>query len=215
MRKLTLIQHISLDGIIQAPGGPNEDTDNNFTHGGWIAPHSDPLIRQTILSTHGPALDLLLGRRTYNIWSTYWPTISNTNPIAGTFNAATKYVLTHHPHTLTWGPAVPVDPDLPTSIQHIKSLPGPHLISWGSSTLSPLLLHHDLVDELLLFIYPVLLGTGKRLFSPTPPTSAPIDPRQLTLLSSTPTPSGVLINTYRPSGPLRTGSFTAPPPPPR
>jgi dihydrofolate reductase len=202
VRQFRIFEHISLDAIIQAPGGPREDPGYKF--GGWTVPFADPAIGQAIIAAHGQRFDLLLARRTYDIWAAYWPKV-HAHPIADTFNTATKYVATHRPDSLAWGPAEPLGADIVTSLRRIKSEDAPDLILWGSSTLTPLLLQHDLVDEVVLLTYPVLLGTGKRFFSGA---SAP---RELALVSSKPTPSGVLINTYRPVGPLRTGSFPNPP----
>lgn len=203
MRKLRIIEHISLDGVIQAPGGPDEDHDAGFAHGGWIMPHADPVARQVIVEAHGTSFDLLLGRRTYDIWSGYWPKVSG-NPFADGFNAATKYVATRRPESLRWGPAKDLGADIVEGIARIKSSRGPDLIVWGSSTLTPVLLEHGLADDVLLLIYPVLLGAGKRFFAPGTPA------RQLALLDSKAAASGVLMNTYRPVGPVRTGTFAKP-----
>lgn len=199
MRSIRVMEHISLDGVIQAPGGPGEDGD--YKHGGWIVPFADPLIGQTLTAAIATRFDLLLGRRTYDIWAAYWPT-AGAGLIADRFNAATKYVATHRPESLGWGPAEPLGDDLVAGLRRIKSADGPDLIVWGSSTLTPVLLEHGLVDEVVLLTYPVLLGVGKRFFSDR------AEPRELALVNTKATPSGVLINTYRPSGPLRTGSFT-------
>jgi dihydrofolate reductase len=198
VRSLKIIEHISLDGIIQAPGGPREDGD--YKHGGWIVPHSDPFIGDAIIAAHAKPFDLLLGRRTYDIWADYWPK-QRTGPIASPFNAATKFVATHRPESLGWGPAKSLGADIVDGIRRTKSADGPDLIVWGSSTLTPVLLTHGLADEVLLLVYPVLLGTGKRFFSDIAP------PRELALVGTKAAGSGVLLNTYRPVGPLRTGSF--------
>ena len=198
MRKIRIIEHISLDGVIQAPGGPGEDGD--YPYGGWTVPHADPAVREAIYAGHGEAFDLLLGRRTYDIWSDYWPKAEN-SPMADSLNAATKYVTTHRPDSLEWGPVEDLGPDIVEGVRRIKTKSGPDLIVWGSSTLTPVLLEHGLADEVWLLVFPVLLGTGKRFFSDGAP------PRELTLVSTKAVPSGVIISTYRPSGPLRTGSF--------
>lgn len=200
MRTIRIIEHISLDGVIQAPGGPDEDRDGGFGFGGWIVPHADPAVQMAIVAAHGASFDLLLGRRTYDNWSAYWPRVTP-NPMADSFNAATKYVATRRPDSLRWSPAEDLGSDIAAGIRRIRSTDGPDLIVWGSSTLTPILLGHDLADEVLLFVYPVLLGRGKRFFSNT------TDPRELVLTNSTTAPSGVLLNSYRPAGLLRTGSF--------
>jgi dihydrofolate reductase len=198
MRKLTIIEHISLDGVIQSPGGPDEDRDDGFEHGGWAAPYEDALIGEAIVAAHGKAFDLLLGRRTYDIWSAYWPDAAS-SPMADSLNAATKYVATHRPDSLGWGPVEDLGADLVEGVRRIKSARGADLILWGSSTLVPILLARGLADEVLLLVFPVLIGTGKRFF----PGGA--EPRELALVGSKATSSGVLINTYRPAGSLRTG----------
>jgi dihydrofolate reductase len=189
--------------VIQAPGGPDEDRDGNFEHGGWIVPHSDPAVGEAIVAAHGKAFDLLLGRRTYDIWSDYWPKITN-NPMADSLNGATKYVATHRPDSLGWGPVEDLGAHIAEGVRGVKSTEGPDLIVWGSSTLTPVLLEQGLADEVLLFVYPVLLGQGKRLFSDS------ASPRELALVSTKTAASGVLMTTYRHVGSLRTGSFAEP-----
>jgi dihydrofolate reductase len=202
MRKIRIIEHISLDGVIQAPGGPEEDTSSGFAHGGWSAPHADPDAGAAIVAAHGEAFDLLLGRRTYDIWSGFWPKAPK-SPMADSINAATKYVATHRPKSLEWGPAEALGADIVEGVRRVKAKNGPQLIVWGSSTLTTVLLEHGLADELLLLVFPVLLGTGKRIFSDGTP------PRELALVSTKAVSSGVIISTYRPSGPLRTGTMGA------
>jgi dihydrofolate reductase len=203
MRKIRIIEHISLDGVIQAPGGPDEDDDGDFTHGGWIVPHSDPGVGEAINAAHTKSFDLLLGRRTYDIWAGYWP--KQNGPMADSLNAATKYVATHRPESLGWGPVEDLGADIVEGLRRTKSKDGADLIVWGSSTLTPVLLGYGLVDEVVLLVYPVLLGTGKRFFGDD------AEPRELALVSTRAAASGVLMNTYRPVGSLRTGSFTKPP----
>lgn len=198
MRKIRIIEHISLDGVIQAPSGPKEDPD--YPYGGWAAPHSDPAGGEAIVAAHGQAFDLLLGRRTYDIFSGFWPKAPK-SPMADGINAATKYVATHRPKSLEWGPVEDLGPDIVEGVRRIKAKNGPDLIVWGSSTLTSVLLEHGLADEVLLLVFPVLLGTGKRLFAEGTP------PRELALVGTKAVSSGVIISTYRPSGPLRTGSF--------
>jgi dihydrofolate reductase len=155
---------------------------------------------EAIVAAHGETFDLLLGRRTYDIFSGYWPKAEK-SAMADSLNAATKYVATHRPDSLGWGPAEDLGLDIVEGVRRIKMKDGPHLIVWGSSTLTPVLLEHGLADEVLLLVFPVLLGTGKRIFSDGTP------PRELALVGTKALPSGVIISTYRPSGPLRTGSF--------
>jgi dihydrofolate reductase len=197
MRKIKIIEHISLDGVIQAPGGPNEDGD--YPYGGWTAPYRDPAGLEAILAAHGKGFDLLLGRRTYDIWTGFWPTARN--PFADSINAATKYVATHRPDSLGWGPFEGIGPDVVAGVRRIQAKDGPNLIVWGSSTLTSMLLEHGLAHEVLLLVYPVLLGTGKRIFSDETP------PRKLALTGTKAISTGVIISTYMPAGPLQTGSL--------
>ena len=201
MRKIRIIEHISLDGVIQAPGGPEEDP-NGFAHGGWSAPHADPEGGKAIMEAQGDAFDLLLGRRTYDIFAGFWPKAAK-SPMADSLNAATKYVETHRPKSLAWGPAEDLGADIVEGVRRVKGKNGPQLIVWGSSTLTPVLLEHGLADEVMLLVFPVLLGTGKRFFADGTP------PRELALVSTKAVSSGVIISTYKPSGPLRTGTMGA------
>jgi dihydrofolate reductase len=200
MRKIRIMEHISLDGVIQAPGGPTEDLP--YPHGGWAAPHDDPEGGAAIIAAHADDFDLLLGRRTYDIFAGFWPKAPK-SPMADSLNGATKYVATHKPDSLSWGPAEGLGSDIAAGIGRIKAMDGPHLIVWGSSTLTPVLLEHELADEILLLVFPVLLGKGKRLFADGTP------PREFKLVSSKAVASGVISSTYRPNGPLRTGTMGA------
>jgi dihydrofolate reductase len=191
MRKLKIIEHISLDGVIQQSAD-----DNNFPYSDWAVPYRTPAGRDAILAAQGDRFDLLLGRHTYDIWSDFWPTAPS-SPMADSLNAATKFVATHRPESLTWGPFEDLGPDIAEGVRHIKSQDGPDLILWGSSTLTSTLLEHELVDEVLLITYPVLLGTGKRFFAEgTPPCS-------FELISTKAMPSGVILSTYTVIGPLK------------
>ena len=192
MRKLKIIEHISLDGVIQAPGGSKEDGD--YPYGGWTVPYRDPAAGKAVLAAHSEPFDLLLGRRTYDIWSGFWPKAPG-SPLADGLNRATKYVVTHRPDSLEWGPFEGLGPDVVQAVRHIKAMDRPGLILWGSSTLTSLLLEHGLADEVLLFVYPILLGGGKRFFSDA------TSPRAFTLASTNSVPSGILINTYTPAAP--------------
>ena len=196
MRKIRIIEQISLDGVIQAPGGRDEDGD--YAHGGWAMLFFDTAIMEAIVAAQGRSFDLLLGRRTYDIFAGYWPKAEN-GPLADGLNGATKYVATHRPDSLGWGPVEELGTDVIEGVRGVKSKDGPDLIVWGSSTLTSGLLGEGLVDEVLLLVCPVLLGRGKRFFSDS------ADPRELALLTTKATPSGVLMNTYRPAGSLRKG----------
>lgn len=192
MRKLTIMEHISLDGVIQQSAD-----DGNFPYSNWTAPYRSPAGREAITAAQGERFDLLLGRRTYDIWSGYWPTASGL--LADGFNSATKYVVTHRPESLGWGPFEGLGPDIVESIRRIKSQDGRDLILWGSSTLTSTLLEHGLADEVLLIVYPILLGTGKRFFAEGTP------PRSFELVSTNAMPSGIILSTYKVAGPLKAG----------
>jgi dihydrofolate reductase len=155
---------------------------------------------EAIVAAQGRSFDLLLGRRTYDIFAGYWPKVEN-GPIANGLNAATKYVATHRPDSLGWGPVEDLGADIMEGVRGVKSKDGPDLIVWGSSTLTSVLLEQGLVDEVLLLVCPVLLGRGKRFFSDS------ADPRELALVSTKAVSSGVLMNTYRHVGSLRTESL--------
>ena len=189
MRKIRIFEHISLDGVI----GHGED----YAYGGWTVPYRSPAGLEAVIEAQGTGFDLLLGRRTYDIWSGFWPKAGN-SPMADSLNAATKYVATHRPDSLEWGPVGDLGEDIIEGIRGLKSTDGPDLIVWGSSMLTSVLLGEGLVDEVVLIVYPVLLGRGKRFFSDG------TDPRELALVSTKATSSGVLINTYRHVGSLRT-----------
>jgi dihydrofolate reductase len=166
MRKLKIIEHISLDGVIQ-----HSRDDDDFPYSDWTAPYRSPAGRDAMLAAYGEGFDLLLGRRTYDAWSGFWP-MAPSSPMADGLNAAKKYVVTHRPASLEWGPFESVGPDLVEDIRRIKSEDGPNLILSGSSTLTSTLLDRGLVDEVLLAVSPVLLGTGKRFFAEGPPSSS-------------------------------------------
>ena len=199
MRKIKIIANISLDGVIQAPGGADEDRDGNFAHGGWSMRYFDPGILEAILAAQGARFDLLLGRRTYDIFAGYWPKAEK-SAVADGLNAATKHVATHRPDSLGWGPVEDLGADIPKGVRALKSKDGPDLIVWGSSTLTSILLGQGLADEVLLLVCPVLLGRGKRLFSDG------ANARELALVSTKATSTGVLVNTYRHVGSLQSKS---------
>ena len=197
MRKITIMEHISLDGVVQSPGGRQEDPDGNFTHGGWSMRYKDKVIGEAIVAAHDRRFDLLLGRHTYDIWAGYWPNVHE-GTIANSFNAATKYVATHKPESLGWGPIKDLGTDIVEGIRVLKATDGPDLLLWGSSTITPVLLENGLADEIILIVYPVLLGKGKRFFSDN------AYPQELELVDTKTGPSGVLFNTYRYIRPLPT-----------
>jgi dihydrofolate reductase len=193
MRKLRIIEHISLDGVIQVSG-----EDGDFPYREWTAPYRTPAGREAILAAHGERFDLLLGRRTYDMWSGYWPKAPS-SPMADALNAATKYVATHRPESLEWGPFEGLGPNIVEGIRRIKSQDGPDLVLSGSITMTSLLLELGLADEVLLVVYPVLLGAGKRFFAEGTPA------RSFELISTKAMPSGIILSHYKVAGPLKTG----------
>lgn len=199
MRTIRIIEHVSLDGVVQAPGGPGEDTENGFQYGGWAFPHQTDEGGAAIVAAHGNGFDLLLGRKTYDIFGGYWP--KQAGPMADSLNGARKFVATHRPESLDWGPVESLGTDVAAGIRKVKAAGGPDLIVWGSSTLTPLLISEQLADEVVLLVFPVMIGRGKRIFSDG------VAPSELKLVSTTATASGVVISTYKPAGAMRTGSF--------
>ncbi|HEY7641460.1 MAG TPA: dihydrofolate reductase family protein [Steroidobacteraceae bacterium] len=197
MRKIVAITQVSVDGVMQAPGAPEEDSSNGFTHGGWAMPFVDDAAGRVISKTIAGDFDLLLGRRTYDIFAAYWPKQGD-NPIAKAFDKATKYVVTHRRDHLDWQKSQRIGDDVVAELRKLKSSDGPPLHIWGSSQLLQTLIAAGLVDEHRVWVFPVVLGAGKRLFENGVP------PRDLVLVETGSTPSGVLFNTYRPAGPLRT-----------
>jgi dihydrofolate reductase len=191
MRKLKIFEHISLDGVIQ-----HSADENDFPYGDWTAPYRTPAGRDLVLALYGEHFDLLLGRRTYDLWSGFWPKAAS-SPMVDGINAAKKYVATHRPESLEWGPFEGLGPDFVEGVRRIKSQDGAHLVFSGSSTLTSSLIEHGLADEVVLFVYPVLLGKGKRIFGDGTPA------RALELASSKALPSGIVINAYKPAGPLK------------
>lgn len=209
MRKVFASTFLSLDGVMQGPGGPDEDPSGGFELGGWIAPHGDETTGAAIDELLADPFDLLLGRRTYDIFTRYWPGIE-ADPaahqvndmsihIARLFNRATKYVATHSPETLTWQNSRGLGEDVPAAVRQLRQGEGPNLLIQGSGELIRTLLAHGLIDELRLQIFPVLLGRGKRLFG----TDAL--PAAFRLTRSATSGSGVLLATYERAGEVPTG----------
>ena len=191
MKKLRVFEHISLDGVIQ-----HSNDDDNFAYGDWTASYRTPAGRDAMLAAYGERFDLLLGRRTYDIWSAFWPKAPS-SPMADRINAATKFIVTHRPESLEWGPVEGLGPDVVDGIGRLKLQDGPDLILSGSSTLTSLLLEHRLADEVTLIVYPVLLGTGKRFFAEGTAACS------LELVSSQNFPSGIVLNNYKTPRPLK------------
>lgn len=188
MRKIRIFEHISLDGVIEHDG--------EYIYGAWTTPYRSPAGAAMLFEAYGPNFDLLLGRHTYDIFSGFWPTAGDF-PMAKAINAATKYIATHRPDSLAWGPVKDLGCNVIEAIRDLKSIDGQDLIVVGSSTLTSVLFDEGLVDEVVLITYPVLLGRGKRLLSDG------IGARELAFVESKATPTGLLINTYRHVGSLR------------
>lgn len=199
MRKIIGGAFISLDGVVQAPGGPDEDTTGGFAHGGWMEPIFEEAVGHQVDTLFAVPFDLLLGRRTYDIFAAYWPFAPAENPIAAKFAKARKYVLTGSDAPLGWKDShrlAGLD-----ALAKVKAESGPDLVIQGSSTLYPQLLARGLLDRLVLMIAPITLGAGKRLFGDGVPAAA------FKLTEQRLTPGGWVMATYEPAGPLKTGSF--------
>ena len=190
MRNIRIFEHISLDGVIQS------SAEDNFPYANWTTPYRTPAGLATLVEKYGDHYDLLLGRRTYDIWSNFWPTAPS-NPMSDRLNAATKYVVTHRPDGLQWGPVVAVGPDIVAGVGQLTATDGADLILCGSSTLTSTLLENGLADEITLIVYPVFVGTGKRFFAEGTPA------RSLTLESTQALPTGVVVNSYKLAEPLQ------------
>ena len=196
MRKIVVLSMISLDGVIQAPGSPDEDPSGQFPYGGWVAPYGDEVGGRVVQEEMSQRVDYLLGRKTFEIWASYWPENAEVWP---GINEGTKYVLSRTLKTSDWKNTVIIE-NL-EAIKNLKNSEGPDIQVWGSSKLVPLLLTNDLVDELRLKIYPVTLGAGKRLLNEG------TIPAAFTLTGCLATPSGVIIATYQRAGEVKTGTI--------
>ena len=199
MRRVVAAAFVSLDGIMQAPGGPEEDPTDGFRFGGWTFPYWDAIMGAAMGESFSRPFDLLLGRRTYEIFAAHWP-YTDEEP-AGLFNGVTKYVATSSTEPPAWANSVRLEGDVPEAVARLKQGEGPDLLTQGSSVLVRSLLAAGLVDELSLLVFPVLLGRGKTLFGEE------TKPGELELVSSQVSTTGVVIARYRPLGPVRTGSF--------
>ncbi len=197
MRKVMVLEHVSLDGVIQAPGGPDEDTSGGFAYGGWIAPYSDAMLGTVLRRQMNLPFDLLLGRKTFEIWAAYWPQHADEWPGA---NTATKYVASNTMTSHEWQPSVFLNGDIAEKVAKIKQEQGRDLHVWGSGNLLQTLIQHDLVDAFWLMIYPVTLGIGKRLFADG------TMPMAFKVTESTVTPSGVIVANYERAGAITAGS---------
>jgi dihydrofolate reductase len=198
MRKITVLEHITLDGVIQAPGGPEEDTSDSFAYGGWSAPLDDDAIEAAVKKMLDMPIDLLLGRKTFDIWEKFWPQHGDIWP---NVNTATKYVVSNTKTSSEWQPSVFLNGDVAKKVAELKQGPGPDLHIWGSGNLLQTLMKHDLVDNFWLMIYPITLGQGKRLFA------GGTIPASFKVTESIVSPTGVILVNYERAGAVRTGTF--------
>lgn len=200
MRTINATVFVSLDGVMQAPGGPQEDPTGGFQHEGWAAPHFDEALGGVMGKLFERPFDLLLGRRTYDIFAAHWP-YAQDDPIGPLFDGVTKYVATHKPESLTWQNTTWLSEDVPASLRALKRSDGPDLLIQGSSQLIQQLLAHDLIDRFQLIVMPTVLGQGKKLFG------SGTMPAALKLTDSLVTPNGVIVATYERAGEVETGDF--------
>jgi dihydrofolate reductase len=201
MAELTLTTFLSLDGVMQAPGGPGEDESGSFPHGGWLVPHADADMGKTMAEIFTKADAFFLGRMTYDIFAAYWPRITDPDDLIATkLNSLPKFVASRTRRTFDWNNTTLVR-DVVKEAAEIKRRFGREVQVHGSCGLAQTLIQGDLVDEYRLLVFPVLLGTGKRLFG-----SGAV-PRTLRLVRSSTTSTGVVVSVYRPAGSLKTGSF--------
>jgi dihydrofolate reductase len=200
MRKLLVTTFLTLDGVMQGPGAPEEDQSGGFAHGGWSVNYWDEMMGQVMDEATSTPFAMLLGRRTYDIMAAYWPNAPEETG-AKTFNEATKYVASRSRPTLEWSNSVLVEGDAADGIAALKKEDGPELQVHGSGNLAQTLMRHDLVDLYRLWVFPVVVGSGKRLFADGTLPSA------LKLVDSKVSTTGVVIGTYEPAGEIVTGSF--------
>lgn len=200
MRRIIASAFMTLDGVVQAPGGPEEDPSGGFAHGGWTVPYWDDVMGEAMGAATAAPSDLLLGRRTYEIFAAHWPH-SDEEPMASKLNGAAKYVASRTLTRLDWQNSRLIEGDVAEAVASLKRQDGPDLSVLGSGDLMQTLLAAGLVDEFLLWTFPLVLGTGKRLFA------GGTVPAALELTASQVSTTGVMIGTYRLAGPVRTGSF--------
>ena len=201
MRKIHVLTFLTMDGVMQGPGGPEEDTSSGFHHGGWSVGYFDDAVGEEMAKQMGHRFDLLLGRRTYDIFASHWPHVKG--PLGDPINTATKYVATNRPLTKDWN-TVRLQGDVVEAIRQLKTEARPDLQVHGSATLIQTLLAHDLVDELWLKIFPVTIGRGRRLFAEGTTYAG------FALTESSSSPSGVILAKYRRAGEVKSGSFALP-----
>ena len=200
MRKIITATFVTMDGVMQAPGGPEEDVSGGFKYGGWQAYLGDDVTAKIINGFLKPPFEMLLGRRTYDIFASYWPKHPEIEEVATPFNSTKKYVVSHEPMELSWNNSELITGDVVAEIKKLKEMNGPDLWVWGSGNLIQTLLEHKLVDRMHIMVHPVTIGSGKRLFAEG------TQPAAFALVDSNVSPSGVISATYEPAGELRTGT---------
>jgi dihydrofolate reductase len=202
MRRIVVGAFLSLDGVMQSPGGPKEDPVGGFRHGGWVVPYFDETVRNSVSERFARSFDLLLGRKTYDIFAAHWPYVDADDPIGPMFDRITKYVATRNPNpSLSWQNSQTMGTDAVAGVRRLKAGEGPDLLTQGSCDFLQTLLKNDLVDEINVSIFPVVLGAGKKLFGEG------AAPAALKLVGSRVSASGVTVNRYTRGGPIVTGSF--------
>ena len=203
MRKIITTTFVTMDGVMQAPGGPQEDTSGDFAYGGWQAGWGDDVTNKIIQDFMAIPFEMLLGRRTYDIFAGYWPNHPEIELIAKPFNNTKKYVVSHETKELSWNNSVLITGDVVAEIKKLKAMDGPDLWVWGSGNLIQTLLKHDLMDRMHIWTHPVTIGTGRRLFADG------AQPKTFKLVDSKISSDGVIFATYNSAGPLKTGTVGA------
>lgn len=201
MRKLIVLTFMTLDGVMQAPGGPGEDDSGGFKYGGWSVQYFDDFLGNVMTEQMGHPFELILGRKTYDIFAAHWPRVGEDDPAARVINRAKKYVVSHRPVSLEWKTTIPISGDVAEKIKQLKKDDGPELQVHGSANLIQTLLKNDLVDEFWLKTFPVVLGSGKRLFAEG------TMPAGFSVKESRTSPGGVVVSTYARAGNVKLGSF--------
>ena len=202
MRKLVVLTFMTLDGVMQAPGGPEEDPSDGFRYGGWSFPYFDEFMGQVMATQMNHDFELLLGRKTYEIFASYWPNVDEEkNYIAAAFNKTKKYVISTSLKKAKWKNSILIHKNVPDEIRTLKEMDGPELQVHGSGNLIQTLLKHDLIDELWLKIFPVVVGSGKKLFSNGNLAGG------FELIESKTSPLGVIVGNYKRTGEVKTGTF--------
>lgn len=204
MRKIIVGAFVSMDGVMQAPGGPQEDPVGDFKYGGWVAPYFDASLGAQVEQMFSKPFDLLLGRKTYDIFAAHWPHVGPEEPLGALFDKITKYVATRNTHFKPdWQNSQVLGADAVAALHELKAQDGPDLLTQGSSDFLQTLLAHDLVDQMYIMTFPIILGKGKKLFRDG------VAPAAFGLSSSQASKSGVVVNRYVRAGNVQTGSFAS------